>query len=276
MVSLAARRHGGAPLSAEERAASRAAATARAAAAAAKGGAGLGFLAPAPLSRGTVAAAAPSESQANALAARAFLPLAEALAQQPAAGQARGSAAKRVAGELRELASGLPDNIHIYPGVATPVGGAAAAKSGGGGGGGCDRFLRALLVGRPGGAYAGRAVQVLLELPPDYPFRAPRATVETPVYHYAVSTAGGACLPALLDGWSPARSLRSVLLDLEGLLFDPATADPTAELAQRSMLSDLLRTDPTAYRVNAEAHAQAHAKAVPKGATTASLHGLLA
>jgi len=88
-------------------------------------------------------------------------------------------------------------------------------------------------------------------------------TFATPIYHYAVSTAGGVCLDVLQNAWSPAVTLDAVLAQVLSLIEDPATADPTAQLSQRSWLSEKLRVEPTEYYAEAAAHTRLHACPLP-------------
>ena len=90
------------------------------------------------------------------------------------------------------------------------------------------------------------------------------------MYHYAVSTEGQVCLPLLREGWSPARSVGDALHELRSLLFEYATFDPTAELSQRSWLSELLRVEPEQYFEQAKEHAAQHAAEAASAPATAA------
>lgn len=241
MVSLAARR-GGAPLT--DRAAFRAKLAALPP---------LAACAVAPVQRGAVSAVAPSAGQ-RAFEQSSFTAALEdgAALKGWAGGDKSGTSAKnkRIARELEALA--LVAGTYVFPSADEP------------------RFAKVLLAAPPASPYAGRLIEAHVVLPDDYPFKPPRVTFAHPVYHYAVSTAGGVCLPALLDGWSPGSSLAAVFAQLSALLHDPRTADPTAELAQRAWLSELLRTDPAAYHAQATADAALHAKLAPAGVLTAA------
>ena len=198
----------------------------------------LAAVAPKPPRRGALAAAPPPPPPPAARVDE-VVPLAAFVARGDAG--TRAGVQKRLAKELARVAT---DCTTAACDVALGADGAVLE-------------LRARLNGA--GAYAGRAVDVAIAIPRDYPFSAPRATIRTPMYHYAVSTEGQVCLPLLREGWSPARSVGDALHELRSLLFEYATFDPTAELSQRSWLSELLRVEPEQYFEQAKEHAAQHA-----------------
>lgn len=84
----------------------------------------------------------------------------------------------------------------------------------------------ATLVGPDGSPYAGGLFSLSITFPTDYPFRPPKITFRTPVFHPNINSQGGICLDILKDQWSPALSIGKVLLSISSLLTDPNPKDP--------------------------------------------------
>ncbi|KAJ7148668.1 ubiquitin-conjugating enzyme/RWD-like protein [Mycena crocata] len=82
------------------------------------------------------------------------------------------------------------------------------------------------LPGPEGSVYEGGVFNVAVNLPPDYPFSAPKITFKTRIYHMNISDQGNICLDILKHNWSPALSLFKVILSLSSLLTDPNPKDP--------------------------------------------------
>lgn len=112
--------------------------------------------------------------------------------------------------------------------------------------------------------YSGAVFEALLSIPDSYPFAPPSLKLVTPIYHYAVSTAGEICLELLKRDWSPAKTISKLLGLVHDLIANPKKVDPTSDLAVRSWLSEQLRVSPADYYAEAKKQAELHAKPTPK------------
>lgn len=129
-------------------------------------------------------------------------------------------AAQRISKELKNLIADPPSNCS-----AGPVGD--------------DIFhWQATLMGPKDSPYENGVFFLDINFPADYPYKAPRVTFSTKIYHPNINSSGGICLDILKDQWSPALTISKVLLSICSLLTDPNPDDPLvpsiAELYNRN------------------------------------------
>ena len=75
--------------------------------------------------------------------------------------------------------------------------------------------------------YENGIFTVDIKIPDQYPFAPPKVKFSTRLWHPNVSSQTGAiCLDILKDQWSPAMTIRTVLLSLQALLCAPEADDP--------------------------------------------------
>ncbi|MCO5594595.1 hypothetical protein L7F22_048628 [Adiantum nelumboides] len=87
-------------------------------------------------------------------------------------------------------------------------------------------YWQATIVGPIDSPYAGGLFSILIHFPPDYPFKPPKVSFKTKVYHPNVNSNGSICLDILKEQWSPALTISKVLLSISSLLTDPNPDDP--------------------------------------------------
>lgn len=84
----------------------------------------------------------------------------------------------------------------------------------------------ATIIGPTETPYEGGIFKLKILFPADYPFKPPKITFETPIYHPNINSNGGICLDILKDQWSPALNITKVLLSICSLLDEPNPDDP--------------------------------------------------
>ena len=85
---------------------------------------------------------------------------------------------------------------------------------------------KALIMGPSDSVYQGGFFHLLITFPIDYPFKAPKITFTTKIYHPNINSNGQICLDILKNQWSPALTISKVLLSISSLLDDPNPKDP--------------------------------------------------
>ncbi len=82
------------------------------------------------------------------------------------------------------------------------------------------------IMGTDDSAYAGGVFFLDIHFPSDYPFKPPKVSFTTRIYHCNINATGGICLDILKDAWSPALTISKVLLSICSLMTDANPNDP--------------------------------------------------
>ncbi len=84
----------------------------------------------------------------------------------------------------------------------------------------------ATIFGPVGTPYENGVFKLNINFPLEYPFKPPKVTFVTKVYHPNINSSGSICLDILKDKWSPALTISKVLLSICSLLDEPNPDDP--------------------------------------------------
>ena len=91
----------------------------------------------------------------------------------------------------------------------------------------------AAVIGPSDSPYANGLFFLNITFTSDYPFKPPKVSFTTKIYHPNVNSNGTICLDILKEQWSPALTISKVLLSILSLLTDPNPDDPLVpEIAQ--------------------------------------------
>ncbi|KAL4217039.1 ubiquitin-conjugating enzyme E2 E3 [Mactra antiquata] len=82
------------------------------------------------------------------------------------------------------------------------------------------------ILGPPGTVYEGGVFFLDIHFSSEYPFKPPKVTFRTRIYHCNINSQGNICLDILKDNWSPALTISKVLLSICSLLTDCNPGDP--------------------------------------------------
>lgn len=105
----------------------------------------------------------------------------------------------------------------------------------------------ATIMGPSDSPYQGGVFFLTIRFPSDYPFKPPKVTFTTRIYHPNINANGSICLDILKDQWSPALTISKVLLSISSLLTDPNPDDPfVPDIAQT------YKSDRKTYEKNAK------------------------
>ncbi|KAL6999039.1 Ubiquitin-conjugating enzyme E2 28 [Sarracenia purpurea var. burkii] len=145
-------------------------------------------------------------------------------------------ASKRIQKELRDLEKDPPASCS-----AGPVG--------------SDMFhWQATIMGPADSPFAGGVFLVTIHFPPDYPFKPPKVSFKTKVFHPNINSNGSICLDILKEQWSPALTISKVLLSICSLLTDPNPDDPLVP-----EIAHMYKTDRAKYEMTSRSWTQKYA-----------------
>ncbi|KAL5727410.1 E2 ubiquitin-conjugating enzyme [Ranunculus cassubicifolius] len=115
---------------------------------------------------------------------------------------------------------------------------------------------QATIMGPADSPFAGGVFKVSVHFPPDYPFKPPKVTFLTKVYHPNINSNGNICLDILKENWSPALTISKVLLSICSLLTDPNPDDPLMP-----EIANMYKRDKAGYERTAQAWTMSYASA---------------
>jgi ubiquitin-conjugating enzyme E2 D/E len=104
----------------------------------------------------------------------------------------------------------------------------------------------ATIMGPENTPYEGGVFFLDVNFPKEYPYKPPRVTFRTRIYHCNVSSQGAICLDILKDNWSPTLTVAKVLLSICSLLADANPDDPLVQNVADEYKHNRERHDATA------------------------------
>ncbi|UJR22976.1 hypothetical protein I4U23_026003 [Adineta vaga] len=130
-------------------------------------------------------------------------------------------ALKRITKELQDLQREPPANVSAGPVQSN------------------DMFTwQATILGPSDSPYQSGVFFLSISFPTDYPFKPPKITFTTKIYHPNINSNGAICLDILRSNWSPALTISKVLLSICSLLCDPNPDDPLVPEIARQYKQD--------------------------------------
>jgi len=97
---------------------------------------------------------------------------------------------------------------------------------------------QATIMGPPDSPYQNGVFFLNINFPTDYPFKPPKLSFTTKIYHPNINSNGSICLDILRSQWSPALTIAKVLLSICSLLTDPNPDDPLVPDVARIFKTD--------------------------------------
>lgn len=114
---------------------------------------------------------------------------------------------------------------------------------------------KATILGPVNSPFEGGIFSLTIKFPNDYPFKPPKITFDTKIFHPNINKNGSICLDILKDQWSPVLSVANILLSICSLLTDPNPDDPLEPDIAR-----LYKDNKMAYEIKAREWTHRYAK----------------
>ncbi|XP_049460459.1 ubiquitin-conjugating enzyme E2 L3a [Epinephelus fuscoguttatus] len=107
--------------------------------------------------------------------------------------------------------------------------------------------------------YDKGAFRIEIIFPAEYPFKPPKVTFKTKIYHPNVDEKGQVCLPVIsVEHWKPATKTETVISNLVSLVNTPQPEHPL-----RADLAEEYSKDRTKFMKNAEEFTKKHSEKRP-------------
>ncbi|KAG2158421.1 ubiquitin-conjugating enzyme/RWD-like protein [Suillus bovinus] len=118
------------------------------------------------------------------------------------------TALRRIQKELQDIANRPLDGITVEPEA--------------------DNLLiwKCSVKGTVNSPYKNGTFHFKIELPMNFPFKAPSVTFLTKIYHPGINEEGHICVPILRDEWKPSVTLSTVLAVIQEKVNNPSPDDP--------------------------------------------------
>ena len=105
--------------------------------------------------------------------------------------------------------------------------------------------LQGTILGPKDSSYEGGVFFLNILYPKDYPFKPPKVTFITKIYHPNISRYGDIFLDILRHNWTPALTVSKILLSISSLL-----TDPNPDFALEPEIAKLYKNDRLQYEKN--------------------------
>ncbi|KAE8726851.1 Detected protein of confused Function [Hibiscus syriacus] len=112
---------------------------------------------------------------------------------------------------------------------------------------GDDMFhWKAIIMDSADNPFAGGLFLIAIHFSPDYPFKPPKVSFRTKVFHPNININGSICLDIMKEQWSLALTISKVFLSICSLLTDPNPDDPLVP-----EIAHMYKTDKAKYESTA-------------------------